>query len=261
VRASLPEPFTGTLPGSPLALVSCQVRYADPAEPISATRVMDLVEGLRSDEHSYVGAQLVRMQTVQIDATNLTPATSALSAAWRLTSEDGRWVATVAPDSYTLETTKYQTWEADFRTRLEALIRTIDSAVRPSIVTRVGLRYVDSLRLGTNIASYRHMISRELLGPLLHPAFGAGIVATQQQFTFALDELLNVTVRHGLFPDPSREEAATYLLDTDVYREDLMRVDSAVLLQIIDGMHDDHLRVFRACLTEDGLKTLRTVPS
>jgi uncharacterized protein (TIGR04255 family) len=222
---------------------------------------MDLLEGLRSQEHSYARAEPVRMQTVTIDSTNLTPASSEMAAAWRLTSEEGRWVATIASDSYTLETTTYRTWENDFRARLEGLIRTINSAVRPAIITRVGLRYVDSLHLGSDAGAYRKVISGALLGPLLHPAFGAGVIATQQQFAFALDDSLRVTVRHGLFPDPSREEAATYLLDTDVYREDLMRLDSAELLHVIDGMHEDHLRVFRACLTDEGLALLRQAKS
>jgi uncharacterized protein (TIGR04255 family) len=261
VRASLPEPFEGTLPGSPLALVACQVRFADPAERITTTRVGDLLEALRSKEHGYTRADPVRVQTVTIDASNLTPATGELATAWRLTSEDGRWVATLSPDSYTLETTNYRTWHGDFRARIDALVRTMEASIHPSIITRVGLRYVDSLRLGREPDSYRTLISAALLGPLVHPLFGSGVIATQQQFSFALDESLRVTIRHGLFPGQTREEAPTYLLDTDIYREDLMRLDSAALLQLIDGMHNDHLRVFRACLTDTGLASLRETAS
>jgi uncharacterized protein (TIGR04255 family) len=256
VRDRLPEPFAGTLPGSPLALVASQVRFADPAERISATAVGSLLEGLRSDEYGYARAEPVRMQTVTIDASSLAATTGEVAAAWRLTSEDGRWVATVGPDSYTLETTKYRTWEGDFRTRIDALIRAIEQTLRPSIVTRVGLRYVDSLRLAEP-GAYRDIISEALLGPITHPIFGSGIVATQQQFSFSLDSSVRVTIRHGLFPDPSREEASTYLLDTDIYKEELVRLDPATLLTVIDSMHEDHLRVFRACLTDAGLASLR----
>jgi uncharacterized protein (TIGR04255 family) len=256
VRASLPEPFEGTLPGSPLALVACQVRYADPAERVSASRVMDMLEGLRLHEYGYARTEQMRVQTVSINPVDPT-LTTVEGTAWRLTSEDGRWVATIAADSYTLETTSYRTWKGDFRTRLEALVQTVESAVKPAVATRVGLRYVDSLRLGPEPDGYKKMISETLLGPLLHPLFGPGVTSTQQQFSFALDESLRVTIRHGLFPDPARAEASTYLLDTDIYREDLMRLDRAALLRVIDVMHDDHLRVFRACLTDAALAHLR----
>jgi uncharacterized protein (TIGR04255 family) len=216
---------------------------------------------MRSTEYGYVRADPVRVQTVTIDASSLTPATGEASTAWRFTSNDGRWIATVAPDSYTLETTNYRTWRGDFRARIETLTSTIESAVRPSIITRVGLRYVDSVRLGKAPGSYRTLISDALLGPLLHPLFGPGVIATQQQFSFSLDELVRVTIRHGLFTDQSREEGSTYLLDTDIYREDLMRLDSAGLLTLIDSMHEDHLRVFRACLTDAGLNSLREATS
>jgi uncharacterized protein (TIGR04255 family) len=235
------------------------VRFADPAERVSASRVRELLEALRNDEHGYARVDAVRVQTVTIDVSALAQANTEHATAWRLTSEDGRWVATIASDSYTLETTNYHTWERDFRARLDALSRAVDTTVKPSIVTRVGLRYVDSLRLSPVPESYRKMISEALLGPLVHPMFGAGVTATQQQFSFALDDSLRVTIRHGLFRDTSREESATYLLDTDIYREDLMRLDSAGLLKLVDGMHEDHLRVFRACLTEEGLDSLREI--
>lgn len=256
VRATLPEPFQGTLPRSPLALVACQVRYADAKEPATASRVMDMVEELRLHEYGYARTEQMRVQTVSINPTDPTPTTLETSA-WRLTSKDGRWVATIAADSYTLETTNYRTWAADFRTRLEALVQTVERAMKPAVATRIGLRYVDSLRVGLEPDGYKQVISRPLLGPLLHPLFGYGVTSTQQQFSFALDESLRATIRHGLFPDPARAELSTYLVDTDIYREDLMRLESASLLALIDVMHDDHLRIFRACLTDAALELLR----
>ena len=139
------------------------------------------------------------------------------------------------------------------------MIRAIDSVVGPAVVTRVGLRYVDSFRLGNESSSYRSVIVESLLGPILHPAFGNSVTATQQQFSFALDDSVRATIRHGLFPNSSREDLSAYLLDTDIYREDLMRLDSDAVLHLIDDMHEDHLRVFRACLTDAGLAALRHV--
>jgi uncharacterized protein (TIGR04255 family) len=250
----------GAVRGNPSGLTTGSRRLPGPLRRPRGTRLCEPGHGYaRGTAFARVrlcADQQMRVQTVSINPADPTP-TTVEDTAWRLTSEDGRWVATIAADSYTLETTSYRTWKGDFRTRLEALVQTVESALKPAVATRVGLRYVDSLRLGPEPDGYKKMISETLLGPLLHPLFGPGVTSTQQQFSFALDESLRVTIRHGLFPDPARAEASTYLLDTDIYREDLMRLDSAALLRVIDVMHDDHLRVFRACLTDAALAHLR----
>ena len=95
MRNLFPDAFDETLHGSPLALVASQIRFADPRERLSTTRVSELMEALPSVGHGYARAEPTRVQTVTIEAGGSVAANSEISMAWRLISDDGRWLATI----------------------------------------------------------------------------------------------------------------------------------------------------------------------
>ena len=64
---------------------------------------------------------------------------------WRFLSEDGKWIAAIAPDFVSLETTEYTRFE-DFVERSEELFQAAADSLGVTLHGRVGLRYVNQFR-------------------------------------------------------------------------------------------------------------------
>jgi uncharacterized protein (TIGR04255 family) len=251
VPLNLPLPFKGNLKGSPLSLVACQLRYAEPKEPPSAILVSKMRSRLSDAGFAYPKVDSVSLQSLTVDVGSATAVRDAPTRGWRLQTADSRWIVTIAPDTITLETTRYKSWNNDFQPRFEALVNALAEAVSPAVETRLGLRYVDVLNSPSvaSPAGWRGLVSDGLLGPAIHPLLGAGVLQSQQQFTLEIDDEVRAVVRHGAFPDASRENASTYLIDTDAYRETLSPFSRDDVRLTIERLHSVCLSLFQAMIT------------
>lgn len=245
---NLPEPSPAPLARSPLALVVCQVRYAAPA--VSAGQVANFATDQRQRGHSYPKSDQIRNLTINVNP--LGPVESASSATgWRLQTEDGTWIVSIGSEAVALETTRYGSWADDFRTRLSAILEGVVAIIAPEAEIRLGLRFVDVISR-PNVAApaeWRGRIADWLLGPLLHEQVGAVISNAQQQLTLDLGDGVRVLLRHGAYPDAARNGSYTYLLDTDVYREQLRPFDAPDILAAADAFHTTALALFQAMIT------------
>ena len=248
----LPKPFPGSLPRSPLSLVACQLRYSEPDRPVTAGRVANLRTTLSKSGYDYPKVDQIQIQSVTIDVNQPAAPTGTLTRGWRLVSKDSRWIVTVTPENVTLETMRYQAWSKDFRPRLHGLFQTFAKEFGPSVETRLGLRYVDLLAdpLVSNAAGWRGLIADVLLGPVADDAIAVGVAVSQQQFTLAIDDSIRAVIRHGAYPDPSRDNAYTYLLDTDVFREVLLPYDQRDVEMATNRLHDVSVSLFRHFITD-----------
>jgi uncharacterized protein (TIGR04255 family) len=254
----LPAPIGGALARSPLALVAWQVRYGDPGRPLTGVITAELRQGLERRGFSYPRVDQVQLQNVNIDIGSGVANRELVGRGYRLQTADSRWIVTVAPETVTLETTRYGSWRDDFQPRLQAIVDAFAEIVAPRVEARIGLRYVDVMTepYARAAIDWRSWIAQELLGPIAHSRLGPGISVIQQQFTIELDTEVRATVRHGAYPDPSRENAFTYLLDTDVFRETLVAFDTEAVRQVTDRLHDWNLRLFQQIITQKMLAHL-----
>lgn len=248
----LPKPFRESLPRSPLSLVACQLRYSEPEQPLSAARVASLRGRLSERGFEYPKVDAIQLQSLTIDVSQAALPMTAMSKGWRLVSGDSRWIITVTPDNVTLETPRYTAWAKDFEVRLHSLFDAFAEEFVPSVETRLGLRYVDMISEPTVLtaAAWRGLISDRLLGPLSDNDLAESIAVSQQQFTVAINDQIRAVVRHGAFPDPSRDNAYTYLLDTDVFREILLPYEAATVKKATSALHDAALSLFRHFVTD-----------
>jgi len=243
------------LPGSPLTLVVCQIRFdANPAATDSAT-ILALHETLGGKEGMYPFLERAQAAPLlQSQAPEMSVVIPQMPVGWRYKAQDGSWTVTIFPDSVGLETTTgYTSWADDFRARLAQLVDAVSKHISPAMTHRVGLRYIDQISrpevdAPSNWAPY---LSREVLGPLLHPAFGEAITGAQQQLDLDIGQGVRCGLRHGFFRDQANADRLTYVLDTDVFRDEIRRYDGNQIVEDADRFHDVALGLFQAVVTPD----------
>ncbi|MCK5690277.1 TIGR04255 family protein, partial [Myxococcota bacterium] len=147
--------------------------------------------------------------------------------AWRFNDIKGEWRVSLTPEFIALETTKY-TSRDDFLSRLEFVLQALDEQIKPRVMQRLGLRYIDQIT-GEGFEKIDTLVRKEVLGILV------GILGPEHSLTakHSLSESLFevpdskglILARWGLVPaggvvDPSALEAideASWILDLDMF--------------------------------------------
>lgn len=180
----------------------------------------------------------------------------------RFASADGFGV-TLAPDFLALESRTYANFD-EFADRLAILLATVAEIYSPPEVTRIGLRFVNELRLPTGDPANdaRQAIRGELLG------IGAGdvassVVRSEQIVQLDLGNGNSMYVRHGLAPGGTTVESpfgqadgATlqqpfYLVDIDAFRAEALPFDAAAARERAGELNDDARTFFAWAVNED----------
>ena len=258
----LAPPDDRQLPKSPLTLVVCQVRFEQLSAVSDPRTALALHEALGGRQGKY--GKMEQIQSSSFAASVGPNAPAAVSKVgdqqgWRLTSDDGSWLVTVFPDQASLETTTaYTNWQDDFHLRIEELFQALESTMSPAARQRLGLRYIDQIcdPVVRSPDEWQPYIRQEILGPILHPTLGASISASHQQIDIDAGDDLRCSLRHGFFRDAARDNALTYVLDTDVFRAGVAEYDSQSLVAEVEEFHTLVLQVFQACVTPAYLEYL-----
>ncbi len=258
----LAPPDERQLPKSPLTLVVCQVRFEQLTEVSEARKALVFHDTLGGRQGMY--GKMEQIQSSAFAASmgpNIPAAISKVGGqqGWRFKSDDGSWLVSLFPDQASLETTTaYTNWDDDFRKRVEEVFRALETTLSPATRQRLGLRYIDQIS-DPEVATpqeWESHIERQILGPVLHPTLGQGIVASSQQLDIDAGSELHCTLRHGFFRDPGRNNALTYVLDTDVFRADVAPFSTNSLIAEVEEFHTLVLQVFQACVTPSLLRYL-----
>ncbi|MFH9233216.1 TIGR04255 family protein [Streptomyces globisporus] len=255
----LPKPSTTQLGHAPLQLVVCQVRH----DRVDGVQHGDQVLAIRDALSAVMGEELGLEQLAQQEVSfQFGPAGVAPlkgdtpSNGWRLRSRDGKWIVALFADFFALESTGYTSW-TDFSNRLEVLCAAIERTFKPALEQRIGLRYVDNVTRPevANPGDWAGYIEDSLLGPVLHPSFGAAVAGVQQVIQMAAPEGMQVLLRHGTQFDESLG-SWPYVLDTDCSRTASRRFNASTLLNSARDLHELALQVFQASATPALLKDL-----
>jgi len=248
---------------SPLTLVVCQVRFEQLPEVSEARKALELHQALGGRQGKYGKMEQIQSSAFAASMGPNVPASISKvgdQQGWRFASEDGQWLVTLFPNQASLETTTaYTDWRNDYRTRLDELFGAIEATLAPATRQRLGLRYIDQItdpEVKTPQEWESH-IAREILGPILHPAIGDGIVTSNQQMDIDAGNGMRCTLRHGFLRDPGRGNALTYILDSDVFRADVTPFSAGALIEEVEEFHTLVLQIFQACVTDSFLQYLR----
>jgi uncharacterized protein (TIGR04255 family) len=185
-----------------------------------------------------------------------TQTTQVQSAGWRVISDDEAWTFTLAADSASLETTRYEGWDT-FSFRSGMLLGSLADVVKPELQLRVGLRYINRVnepRVDT-AQEWAEWIDPNIAGIARHQ-FAPMATAAQQQLNLTLGDGIKATIGHGFYREPLSERL-TYLLDFDVYREGTSPFDRVSINSALYNLHRVALQLFQGMITDRLYQYLR----
>lgn len=131
-------------PNAPIAFVTVEVRFPEAGQPVPS--------GVQRAFRDVLGDQWVIEQLTQQEVTvgiNIGGPTSQTVRGVnipRFTVRDRTTAVVLTTNSVTVETTRYCGWP-DFRSVIERALRATEALVKPDGVGRVGMRYVDEIRV------------------------------------------------------------------------------------------------------------------
>lgn len=254
-------------PNAPLALVAFEIRYTEqsallsrPAiDKIKAALAEDLP--LRGDLREQEVALRFGAQESPAVQVRITP---------RFTTRDRTTACQVGGSSLIVETTAYQGF-AGFLKLLQRAVQAVADAARPDGITRIGLRYIDEVRvpgIAEPPGNWQGYIDEHLLAPVAQdfvtaakfiPQIWQGIV----QYGTGPDRVL--ALRYGpaegyaIPPNgPTRRKnppgsGLFFLLDSDSYWEpadEVPEFNPDRVVQVCKELHDPTKALFDAVITE-----------
>jgi uncharacterized protein (TIGR04255 family) len=257
---SLPTPDASLLKRAPLELVVCQLSFAPVPQVSEQPTVLAVHEALGGAGGQYPRLEQTQNQTAQVQvASSAFQVETNLLQGWRLRSENGDWTVVLMPDHVALGTTAYTTWTNDFRPRLHAVLDAVAAHVGPVIEQRLGLRYVDRITHPSvkSPQDWQGLVISELLGLVAHPNFGPVITTAFQQLDLVLGDGVGTTLRQGPVSPQSGGDAASYILDIDVFRDQSRGLDLEGIKAAADHFNTVALQIFQQAITPTLLATFR----
>jgi uncharacterized protein (TIGR04255 family) len=246
-------------PNAPVVLVAVEVRHPA-AGALSRADQVKIKQSL--------GSQLPLLRTASMmNVTIGAPPEITREQAPRYVSRDRTTAVTFRSGAVVIETTRYERYE---RLRdLAALALEARQAVAPvDGVERLGLRYIDELRVpenGDGTGSWESWVDANLLGPLL---IGSRLGLSTSQWEGAavfgngpdMSLVLRYGPREGYAVDPAGElkrpappPGPFFLVDIDSFWtpiDDVPEFDCQKLLAMLDDLHKPVRTLFEGVITE-----------
>ncbi|MCA8258719.1 TIGR04255 family protein [Burkholderia sp. AU31624] len=167
---------------------------------------------------------------------NVGPGSVVQVNAHQFRSKQGRWVAVLRPSAITLETSRYTSFE-EFEQQLKIVVDAAERTIDSDFFTRVGLRYIN--RLPCKVDEVDGWLNESLARPLSDNVFGD--VSEYWQQTRGQTYLGGFLFQHGIALDAKNQTSRNYILDFDLYRED---VDISEAMDTIRKLHELEFSLF-----------------
>jgi uncharacterized protein (TIGR04255 family) len=256
----LPDPDRSQLGKSPLDLVVCQVRFDQRPVIAASSKVgFEFQAALQEGDDSrwkvepVEGPPPVNVVVTPDGAQQVTGGEPVKG--WRFISTDTGFIVALMPDSLSVETRRYTTWD-DFRATAERALGLVVASFDPEIELRVGLRYVDRMKPdGAERASdWVPRLQPHLHGLLGHETLAPTVLSQQQQVMLDIGEGAVCRFAHGTLPT---DDDLEYVLDYDVYRQEARPFEATAILDVLDMFNTEALKLFQASITPTTAKALR----
>lgn len=245
-----PGQYNVKLRRSPLVQVICQVRFS-PILRIGSEQPHAFQEAIRHKFPNFAVEQSFSFQMPINVPSQASPSFQMAPSEFRFTTADEHTSLTLAQNFFALSTDRYTVWE-EFAANLELVSNAVRAEYDPSLVLRIGLRYVNEIeteKLG--FATFDQVIALvqpTLIAPLTVDAWSAPkAFATQMELD---DDGSTLAIRLGLQVNDG-EAPRALVLDFDYYEEGPSTLDD--LVTRCDRFHAVIYDAFRWAIHEDQL--------
>lgn len=171
---------------------------------------------------------------------------------YAFSTADGHYKLTLSSEFIALSSQQYGGW-SEFRPLVVEGLSALLGVYRPSIVSRIGLRYVNFIRpdaIGEMSTPWGQLLRPGLLGLLAEREVDESDVLE----TFAHSRVRlgrgAVVIRTGLSGIEESASRVPFVIDNDFYLDEQLEAEQSNVLDIIDNFHVEAGRVFRWCLSE-----------
>ncbi|HBB35884.1 MAG TPA: TIGR04255 family protein [Cyanobacteria bacterium UBA8803] len=179
---------------------------------------------------------------------------------WRFAAADGNWRVSLAPDFVALETISYLS-RSNFLKRLENVLTALDEHIKPRIVQRCGLRYIDRL-IDQDTKDIPQLVRPEVAG-IVATELGNYVQQTISESLFNLPEGDGqLLVRWGFLPTGTTIDLATveaiaepsWVLDLDMSISTQQEFSVEALMSQMQRFAERIYSFFRWAVTDDFLR-------
>lgn len=246
-----PAPKEIFLPDAPLVRVIAQVRFSSILAVQNSEHIAPFQEAIRSVypvlEQEHVPSLLVSPDGV---------AAGQEAVAWRFSSLDCAWRASLTQEFIALEATAYEN-RSGFMERMEFLLAAVKEHLDPTVVQRVGLRYIAQV-VGEPLNNITDMITPALLGIAVTPLFEDVRNLLSEAQMEAREENGELRLRWGQLEagamyDPNAVvpiKQRSWILDYDMSRSKQVSFEVDVLVDDLNRFANRLYKVFRWSVTD-----------
>jgi uncharacterized protein (TIGR04255 family) len=265
-------PNREVFPDAPLALVTAEVRFTD-SPRLRQQDTLDAVAIALEERFPLSTPQT----NVTFNVGNVGPGVlPQVEQQHRvvLTNTARTESVTIAPSSFIYETTAYREFD-DLRVGVTAVCEALIGAnVRPALV-RVGLRYIDEVRVPepiTDVREWGKWIDNSVIGPLTIGPDDVAVRIAQGFVTFDLGDGKGLNFQYAALNQPpivqpqflnrhQFEPGPFFVLDFDGFRDfsgqDVVRLDVDEVTDILTAVHDPVGAAFQRAITDDARNLFR----
>lgn len=260
MSVALPSPLGGEPPEeiplekSPLLRVIAQLQFAPIAmmDLPNSSVVANFQEAVRRDYPFYESSSEQILQ-ITVGPTGQT-ATPMNRAVWRFLDVDRNWRISMTSEAISLEALSYSS-RSDFLRRLSIILAAVRAHIKPTLIIRIGMRYVNRIR-EPEVVEISKLIQPEHLSPLFK--------TNQMQVRHSISETAvlveegDMLLRMGKLPkggtvDPNAMEpidSETFIIDIDVSSSASRQFEPKELEVIFKSFACRAYTVFRHVVTQ-----------
>lgn len=248
-------------PGSPLVSVAFELRHP-PAEPLLGSQRSELQRKLAS-HFPLMRANRNITQTVELGP--MGPTTKATVEEFpRFINRARTTAVSILQSSVLLETSAYPGWEA-FRSQIEFVCQ-VRNALSPIYgMERVGLRYIDEVRIDADPITWSDWIDTSLLESAVGHRTNLPLRTWQGTLVYGSEPGQGLVLRYGpgdgYLIDPSSElkrpkavpPAPFFMLDIDSFwqpTDEVPEYEAPELLRLSDQLHTPVRELFETAITD-----------
>jgi uncharacterized protein (TIGR04255 family) len=252
-----PSPAEVPLPFAPLERVVVQVRFPTILKIDDHSVVADFQELIRAEypRLQELRNQAVRIEMVGAEAPKAIPMTTIV---WQFSDAPGAWKVSLAREALTVETSSYQSRQ-DVLVRWETVLRAMKEVFRPTLVERIGVRYIDRI-VAPHFDRFESLIDTRLLGSIF-AELKSQLKSSLGEAAFTVEEgdlLLHWGVMQpGMTPDPGAIAPLphpSFVLDIDVSSPSQREFIPDALVPSFRSLTERAYSVFRFAVTDEFLK-------
>lgn len=253
-------------PNAPIVLMVAEIRHTF-CDPLTDAQVRGITDAIREHLPIHDSVQEVAM-SFSVDGDGIVPPQQQISSFHTWSSRDRRTILEVHREMVSLKTTDYKGYAA-IRELLSLAVQAVSNAEQPVGYTRIGLRYVDEIRVPLSdnapCVDWSSWVSSSLLGPFnLDGVDGLCLQSQEGVSVFSCRGGSALVLRYGAQDNyvigstpqlrrPLPTPGPLFKLDIDSFEqpeECVPEFDVDSILSACDRLHGPVAGVFESMITE-----------